>query len=102
MQSAVAARRGALVIVSNASCFGVGKLYPSALVLQVSRRKGLGPADGAATRAEYVFILDPLRRWSDWEVAGRVVAIGTVPGRRAIRVARASPGTSTSQDIRRS
>ena len=100
--ASAAARRGALVIVSNASCFGVGKLYPSALVLQVSRRKGLGPADGAATRAEYVFILDPLRRWSDWEVAGRVVAKGTVPGRRAIRVARASPGASTSQDIRRS
>jgi site-specific DNA-adenine methylase len=62
LAATAAVRRGALVIVSNASCFGVSQLYSEALILEVHRRKGLGPGDAVTTRAEYLFVLDPLER----------------------------------------
>lgn len=65
-----ACKRGALVILSNATCNGVRELYPQAGVVEVRRRKGLGPAMNHRGQVEYVFVLDPLQDWSMWRKLG--------------------------------
>jgi DNA adenine methylase len=59
--------RGAIVIVSNASCDGVRDLYPSASVFVLRRRKGLG--SGKAT--ELLFVLDPDGQSELWSSVDR-------------------------------
>ena len=65
-----ACRRGAIVILSNATCDGVRELYRHAAVVEVMRRKGLGPTGSQHRAVEYVFILDPLEAWSVWATLG--------------------------------
>jgi len=65
--------RGALVIISNASCFGIAELYPDALILSSSRKKGIGNEHNKAALVEYIFILDPQRRDDEWACVGQVI-----------------------------
>lgn len=58
--------RGATVILSNATCNGIRALYQDAAVIEVQRRKGLGPAKSAGTQREFLFVMDPLHDWESW------------------------------------
>jgi DNA adenine methylase len=75
--------RGVLVIISNASCFGVAQLYPDALILETFRRKGIGAGGPPAALSEYVFVLDPTSNHHHWEAVGKTVcrppAISRIP-----------------------
>ena len=44
--------KGALVIISNASCFGIADLYPDALIIRALRKKGFGNTNNKAALAE--------------------------------------------------
>src|SRR5882724_3699607 len=66
-------RKGALVIVSNASCFGVADLYPDALIIRTSRKKEFGNTNNKAALAEYVFVLDPEHRVEQWVPVGKII-----------------------------
>jgi len=63
-------RRGTVVILSNATCNEVRELYPQACVVEVKRRKGLGPTANHHGQVEYLFVLDPLHEWSMWGKVG--------------------------------
>ena len=65
-----ACERGATVVLSNTLCNGVRELYRKASVVEVSRRKGLGPEGNGARQVEYVFVLDPIEDWSFWAELG--------------------------------
>jgi DNA adenine methylase len=64
--------RGSLVIVSNASFSAVKELYPSAQVIELFRRKGLGPRKSPVIHREYLLILDPLNQLEDWKAIGNL------------------------------
>lgn len=64
-------KRGALVVLSNATCNGIRELYPEALIVTARRRKGFGPECGHDCR-EYLLVLDPMRETKPWKrVAAR-------------------------------
>ncbi len=65
--------KGALVIVSNASCFSIADLYPNALIIRTSRKKGFGNTNNRAALAEYVFVLDPEQRLEQWLPVGKMI-----------------------------
>ena len=58
--------RGALVIISNASSNGIKDLYPQGRFAKLIRPKGLGPKSNNKIQVEYLFILDPLELWDEW------------------------------------
>ena len=58
--------RGALVIISNASGNGIRDLYRQGRVAKLIRPKGLGPKNNPKSQVEYLFILDPLELWDEW------------------------------------
>ncbi len=68
-----AAVRGAVVVVSNASCYGVRELYPEAAQISVVRRRGISPSLPDLDRTEYLFVLDPERRWAEWSTLGPIL-----------------------------
>ena len=65
--------RNALVIISNASCMGIRRLYPNAAMIELIRNKGIGPQSNKVNQVEYLFILDPLENWSDWSKIGNLI-----------------------------
>src|SRR5262249_54865292 len=65
--------RGAIVMLSNASCLGIRELYSGAGLIRVHRPKGLAPARNTAQHAEYLFVLDPMDDWADWSRIGLVI-----------------------------
>jgi DNA adenine methylase len=70
--AAEAYRRGAIVILCNATCNEIRELYPRACVIEVKRRKGLGPMASHQGQLEYVFVLDPLKEWAIWAQVGSI------------------------------
>jgi DNA adenine methylase len=62
--------RGALVLVSGLAWIGLRDLFPEAGLIELKRRKGIGP--GGSDVTEYLFILDPEREWLRWEKIGTV------------------------------
>jgi len=71
--------RGALVVVSNALCPELETLYAEAGILKLMRPKGLGPDRKPQNVEESAFVLDPLRRWSEWKKVGKLI----LPKKRA-------------------
>ena len=72
--------RGALVVVSNALCPELETLYAEAGILKLMRPKGLGPDRKPQNVEESAFVLDPLRRWSEWKKVGKLVLPKKRPG----------------------
>jgi DNA adenine methylase len=52
-------QRGVTIILSNATCDGIRELYRRAGVVELKRRKGLGPNGNHHGQREYLFIMDP-------------------------------------------
>lgn len=69
--SRAAACRGALVLVSNAHCSEVRKLYQGAGLIALRRYKSLGngPVD-QGKHNEYLIVLDSIRQRSVWDALG--------------------------------
>jgi DNA adenine methylase len=79
-----AASRGALVLVSNAYSRDIRSLYRSAFRIPLERKKAIGNrAIGANRGVEYLIILDPLKRRSEWRALGPIE-----------QIARATPGSA--------
>lgn len=68
--AAEACGRGAVVVLSNATCNGIRDMYREAAVAEVTRRKGLGRRGNGRMQVEYLFILDPSKEWDSWEKVG--------------------------------
>lgn len=76
--------RGALVVVSNALCRELETLYAEAGILRLMRPKGLGPDRKPQNVEESAFVLDPLRRWSEWKKVGKLILPKKRPGKLSI------------------
>ena len=70
--AATACEKGAVVVLSNTTCNGIRDLYRGAGVVEVTRRKGLGPQGNDNKQVEYLLVLDPDRKWSGWDKIGPV------------------------------
>jgi hypothetical protein len=71
--------RGALVVISNAFSADVRSLYPSAFRIAVERKKRIGRTSPDASRGiEYILILDPADRRSDWLSLGPIERRSTI------------------------
>lgn len=68
--AARACDKGAVVVLSNTTCNGIRDLYRGAGVVEVMRRKGLGPQGNGQKQVEYLLILDPQGMWKRWEEIG--------------------------------
>jgi DNA adenine methylase len=65
--------RGALVVISNAFSADICALFPSAFRIPVERKKCIGRKSPDANRGiEYLIILDPEDRRSDWLPLGAI------------------------------
>lgn len=73
-----AMHRGALVLLSNLRSSVLRSLYPTAAVVRVVRRQGLGPARSRDTRGECLFVMDPAGCWAEWATLGPI----SLPGGR--------------------
>jgi DNA adenine methylase len=80
--------RGAMVLLSNASCLGIRELYSGAGLICVHRPKGLAPARSDAQHAEYLFVLDPTEQWANWSRIGTVVRRQNQSLRTSIKAAK--------------
>lgn len=76
--------RGALVVVSNALCRELETLYAEAGILRLMRPKELGPDRKPQNVEESAFVLDPLRRWSEWKKVGKLILPKKRPGKLSI------------------
>ena len=66
-------QRDVLVIVSNAYCRDIRKLYPSAYAICLERSKGIGNrARNGNTGFEYLIILDPKHQRKHWKHIGDI------------------------------
>ncbi len=66
--------RGALVIVSNSSCFQLNNFYPRAYRIDLEKTKTIGnKAHSKSVHQESIYILDPKSRRKLWSKLGTIV-----------------------------